>query len=325
MVHHQSYQALTIHQPPQASFPPMDSSFLLSDDPIASSGARSNATGIGVNRNGGANTACNSKVIQCYNCQEEGHMAKKYTKPKRPRNSAWFKEKVMLVEDLESKVVLDEEQMEFLADNGAGQASQEIPSPTTFQTDDLDAFDSDCDEAPSASAVLMAKISSYDLEVLLEVQFRRTSLTRFPAQSIRSTNAIALDSSYLLILITETSQSRQHESRKSPTAELFDVDSGRISIHHARICTDNTKAIDMALTNKNVLKVLKTEKISLFVVKDKRTDTYIFPLSSKSGVQSDIMNYKPLQEGSSTVSIHCLHDFLCPFCLYCLKAMELAL
>ncbi|GKE42780.1 hypothetical protein Tco_1470064, partial [Tanacetum coccineum] len=29
-----------------------------------------------------------------------------------------------------------------------------------------------------------------------------------------------------------TSQSRQHESRKSPTAELFEVDSGRISIRY---------------------------------------------------------------------------------------------
>ncbi|GKG07035.1 hypothetical protein Tco_0330004, partial [Tanacetum coccineum] len=28
----------------------------------------------------------------------------------------------------------------------------------TFQTDDLDAFDYDCDEAPSASAILMAKL-----------------------------------------------------------------------------------------------------------------------------------------------------------------------
>ncbi|GJR87541.1 hypothetical protein Tco_0211552 [Tanacetum coccineum] len=52
------------------------------------------------------------------------------------------------------------------------------------------------------------------------VQFRRTSLT--------------------VVLIIETSQSRQHvdtglihiESHKSPTAELFDVDSGRIFIHH---------------------------------------------------------------------------------------------
>nr|GEV79645.1 hypothetical protein [Tanacetum cinerariifolium] len=47
---------------------------------------------------------------------------------------------------------------------------------------------------------------------------------------------ISLDSPYLLVLITGTSQSRQHvdtslihlESRKSPTVKLFDVDSGRI-------------------------------------------------------------------------------------------------
>nr|GEU85200.1 hypothetical protein [Tanacetum cinerariifolium] len=37
-----------------------------------------------------------------------------------------------------------------------------------LQTDDLDSFDSNCDEAPSASPVLMAKLSSYDLETLLE-------------------------------------------------------------------------------------------------------------------------------------------------------------
>ncbi|GJT09831.1 hypothetical protein Tco_0856873 [Tanacetum coccineum] len=71
-----------------------------------------------------------------------------------------------------------------------------------------------------------------------KVQFRRTSLTGFPAQSIRSSNAIALDSPYLPVLITEMSQSRQHvdtslihlESRKSPTKSLFDFGSRRISI-----------------------------------------------------------------------------------------------
>ncbi|GJR79589.1 integrase, catalytic region, zinc finger, CCHC-type containing protein [Tanacetum coccineum] len=48
------------------------------------------------------------------------------------------------------------------------QASQEIPSPAAFQIDDLDAFDSDCDEAPSAKAVLMANLSSYNSDVLSE-------------------------------------------------------------------------------------------------------------------------------------------------------------
>ncbi|GKC38333.1 hypothetical protein Tco_1050717 [Tanacetum coccineum] len=65
-------------------------------------------------------------------------------------------------------------------------------------------------------------------------------LDRVPPQSVRSSNAGVLDSLYLLVFITRTSQSRQHvdtslihiESRKSPTAVLFDEDTGRISIRH---------------------------------------------------------------------------------------------
>ncbi|GJU58694.1 reverse transcriptase domain-containing protein [Tanacetum coccineum] len=36
----------------------------------------------------------------------------------------------------------------------------------------------------------------------------------------------------LVVLVTRASQSRQHESCKLPTAELFEVDSGRNSIRH---------------------------------------------------------------------------------------------
>nr|GEX94073.1 copia protein [Tanacetum cinerariifolium] len=81
-------------------------------------------------------------------------------------------EKMLLTEALELGAYLDLEQFAFLADNGdtivPAQASQEIPTPTSFQTDDLDAFDSDCDDVPLAKAVLMANLFSYDLDVLLE-------------------------------------------------------------------------------------------------------------------------------------------------------------
>ncbi|GKB15416.1 RNA-directed DNA polymerase, eukaryota [Tanacetum coccineum] len=53
-----------------------------------------------------------------------------------------------------------------------------------------------------------------------KVQFRRTSLTGFPAQSIRSSNVIPLDSPYLLVLITGTSQSRQHGKSESDSYYL---------------------------------------------------------------------------------------------------------
>nr|GEX26618.1 integrase, catalytic region, zinc finger, CCHC-type, peptidase aspartic, catalytic [Tanacetum cinerariifolium] len=43
-----------------------------------------------------------SRVVKCYNCQGEGHMARQCTQPKRPRNVTWFKEKLMLAEAQEA-------------------------------------------------------------------------------------------------------------------------------------------------------------------------------------------------------------------------------
>ncbi|GJU53032.1 hypothetical protein Tco_1226746 [Tanacetum coccineum] len=87
---------------------------------------------------------------------------------------------MLLAEALESGVVLDEEQIEFLADNRdrvtTGQASQEVTTTSIFQTDNLDIFDSDCDGAPSASAIFMAKLSAYDSEVFLKVPTHDTYL-----------------------------------------------------------------------------------------------------------------------------------------------------
>ncbi|GKC15201.1 hypothetical protein Tco_1011983 [Tanacetum coccineum] len=77
-------------------------------------------------------------------------MARQCTQPKRPMNSAWFKEKILLVQAHKAGQVLDEEQLAFL-------------------TDDLDAFDSGCDKAPCAKAVFMANLSNYDSPVISEV------------------------------------------------------------------------------------------------------------------------------------------------------------
>ncbi|GJX33719.1 retrotransposon protein, putative, unclassified [Tanacetum coccineum] len=99
----------------------------------ANTGAKSNATNHGATRNGVAGQA---RVVKCYNYQEEGHFARQCTKPKKPKNSAWFKEKMVLTKALESRAYLDSEQFAFLADNEdtiiPAQAAQEIPSPAGF-------------------------------------------------------------------------------------------------------------------------------------------------------------------------------------------------
>ncbi|GKB84012.1 integrase, catalytic region, zinc finger, CCHC-type containing protein, partial [Tanacetum coccineum] len=88
---------------------------------FAGTGNKGNATS-----SRGNNVAGQARVVKCYNCQGEGHMARQCTQPKRPRNSAWFKEKMLLVQAQESGQELDEEQLAFLADLGIpdGQAIQ---------------------------------------------------------------------------------------------------------------------------------------------------------------------------------------------------------
>ncbi|GKF56687.1 hypothetical protein Tco_0167027, partial [Tanacetum coccineum] len=62
------------------------------------------------------------RVVKCYNWQGDEHMARQCTQPKRPRNAAWFKEKLTLAEAHEAGQILDEEQLAFLADPGISEA-----------------------------------------------------------------------------------------------------------------------------------------------------------------------------------------------------------
>nr|GEV48767.1 hypothetical protein [Tanacetum cinerariifolium] len=88
------------------------------------------------------------------------------------RNVAWYKEKEMLAEAQEARQILDKEQLVFLIDLGVpdGQAVQIIIlNNAAFQFVDLDTYDSDYDDISNAKAILIANISNYDYEVILEV------------------------------------------------------------------------------------------------------------------------------------------------------------
>ncbi|GKE56577.1 integrase, catalytic region, zinc finger, CCHC-type containing protein, partial [Tanacetum coccineum] len=51
----------------------------------------------------GNTTSGQARVVKCYNCQGEGHIARQCTQPKRPRNAAWYKEKAMLAKAHEAR------------------------------------------------------------------------------------------------------------------------------------------------------------------------------------------------------------------------------
>ncbi|GKA86073.1 retrovirus-related pol polyprotein from transposon TNT 1-94 [Tanacetum coccineum] len=196
------------------------------------SGTKVNTSGTGGNYSG------QQRVVKCFNCQGEGHMARQCPKPKRKRDATWFKDKVLLVEAQGNGKVLNEEELEFLADPGIteGPVTQlVIIHNVAYQADDLDAYDFDCDEISTTKAVLMANLSSYSSDVLSEVPYsnnthndmlnqsvqemplsKQTHLMNYPENEITSDSIIIPYSQYLLetqnAAVQDTNSSAQQDS-----------------------------------------------------------------------------------------------------------------
>nr|GFA66686.1 hypothetical protein [Tanacetum cinerariifolium] len=142
------------------------------------------------------------RVIVCYNCKGEGYMSKQCPKPKRKRDEAWFKDKIALMENLSHygsdnlternkgllfvTTVREKATCQRSAQSQRGKEMRhglKIRSRDSrnskhtvcrhqqcaYQADDLDAYDSDCDEINSAKIALMANLSHYGSNNLAEV------------------------------------------------------------------------------------------------------------------------------------------------------------
>ncbi|GJS39560.1 integrase, catalytic region, zinc finger, CCHC-type containing protein [Tanacetum coccineum] len=109
------------------------------------------------------NTGVNQlRVIRCYNCKGEGYMAKQCTAKKRVKDIEWFKDNMLLAQAQEARVVLDEEQQDFLADSLEEIDDCEdlhLQATTNFKADYVDAYDSDYDDEATTNAIFMVNLS----------------------------------------------------------------------------------------------------------------------------------------------------------------------
>ncbi|GJY10025.1 retrovirus-related pol polyprotein from transposon TNT 1-94 [Tanacetum coccineum] len=153
------------------------------------------------------------RTVICYNCKGEGHMSKQCTKPKRKRDDSWFKDKVLLVQAQASSQILHEEELAFLVDPGIleGQATQTvITHNASYQADDLDAYDSDCDELNTAKVALMANLSHYGSDALSEYLIESQ-----PPAVLNSNSSAQQDA--LIILLRLTTKKPKHNLSSRPT------------------------------------------------------------------------------------------------------------
>ncbi|GKC09486.1 hypothetical protein Tco_1001096 [Tanacetum coccineum] len=130
----------------------------------------------------------------------EGHMSKQCTKPKRKQDDLWFKDKVLLVQAQANGQILHEEELAFLADPGIaeGQDTQTvITHNVAYQSDYLDAYDSNCDELNTAKVALMANLSHYGSDALAESS-EQSNVVNHSETEITSDSNIILYSQYVI-------------------------------------------------------------------------------------------------------------------------------
>ncbi|GJX62942.1 retrovirus-related pol polyprotein from transposon TNT 1-94 [Tanacetum coccineum] len=134
--------------------------------------------------------------------------------PKRKRDATWFREKVLLVEAQCNGKVLNEEELEFLVDPGIakGPVTQSvITHNAAYQANDLDAYDSDCDEISTSKAVLIANLSSYGSDVLFEY------LIESQNAAVSDTNSFAQQDA-LILSVFEQLSNQEKEAKNIDTA-----------------------------------------------------------------------------------------------------------
>nr|GFA55607.1 integrase, catalytic region, zinc finger, CCHC-type, peptidase aspartic, catalytic [Tanacetum cinerariifolium]GFA55620.1 integrase, catalytic region, zinc finger, CCHC-type, peptidase aspartic, catalytic [Tanacetum cinerariifolium] len=141
------------------------------------------------------------RAIRCYNFNSEGHIAKQCSAKKRVKDSEWFKDKMLLAQAQEARVVLNEEQHDFLADSleetddysitdslkeNDECEDLQLQATINFKAYHVDAYDLDCNDEATANAIFKENMSPvgsincdivaprYDSDILSEVPHHDT-------------------------------------------------------------------------------------------------------------------------------------------------------
>nr|GEW95263.1 hypothetical protein [Tanacetum cinerariifolium] len=200
-------------------------------------------------------------------------------------DDAWYKDKVLLVQAQANGQTLQKEELAFLADPriAEGQATQRIITyNTTYQADDLDAYDSDCDELNTAKVALMVNLSHYGSDVLAE-KAQQLEPKLYDGDVIKSTSAIMILEFEETLMLAEESRLKMLLKQQDP---MSSINSSDPSLSCRPTNVEVPKELPEVSMVNTSLKKLKHHLASFDVVVKERTTTIAITEGSENFVSN---------------------------------------
>nr|GEY35745.1 Gag-Pol polyprotein [Tanacetum cinerariifolium] len=154
--------------------------------------------------------------IQCYNYKEFGHVAREYQKPKRAKDVAYHREKMLLCKQEEAGIQLNTEQADWRDDTDDESEDQELEAHYMYMAQIQEVSPDAADSGPIFDYEPVQKVSTDDHYNVFAIESEHPE----QSESVRDTYPIEQDEHIVIIDSLDMSHDREQIDENDDDADL---------------------------------------------------------------------------------------------------------
>nr|GFA79498.1 hypothetical protein [Tanacetum cinerariifolium] len=161
-------------------------------------------------------TVAQKSSIQCYNCKEFGHVARECQKIKRVKDTAYYREKMLLCKQKKSGIQLNAEQADWRDDTNDESEDQELEARYMYMAQLQEVSPDAADFGPIFDAEPLQKVSNNDHYNVFAIESEHPD----QSASIHDTYLIEQDEHNMIIDSLDMSYDREQIDQNDDDADL---------------------------------------------------------------------------------------------------------